>query len=441
MFVSFSPLNFLRDLYSSNQARNGATRNRRYALLGALLALAIFVGGCSFGNTRKDAAVKSAKNVQSSATELSARNQSLLGIYSAEIESAADKIMFETPSTAGRRQALAWKAEAIPILQNTMLNSNPVAAMVDTWAFVYQMRNYFQQPALQTQLGQLQPVATETISRMDAQMEQLVRTAAPTANIADMRKRIESWAAAHPIQKGLPGRDSMDAELIHRVGQSDLGAVASVRALEQGMGDLTARLDAYNVYAPKQARWQAELLLSDLAQDPHMTTVASNLGAISSAAGKASDDIDRMPEFMKQARAAVVSDVQGQRLATQEFLDQQRTLTLNALRQERIATLAALNDQRLGATSDLRGERQAVMDALHNEEVEAMNSIRGMSEATLKQMENRGRTLIDHFFVRALELLLLTLALLALGAWLMLRMFIRSTGRGGEGERILYRAA
>ena len=89
----------------------------------------------------------------------------------------------------------------------------------------------------------------------------------------------------------------MDAELIHRVGQSDLGAVASVRALEQGMGDLTARLDAYNVYAPKQARWQAELLLSDLAQDPHVATAASNLGAISSAAGKASGSIDRMPEY------------------------------------------------------------------------------------------------------------------------------------------------
>ena len=439
MFVSFSPLNFLRDLYSSNQARNGARRDRGYALLGALFALAIFVGGCSSGNTRKDAAVKAAKNVNSSAAELSARNQSLLGIYSAEIEAAADKIMFDSPTTAGRQQALAWKAEAIPILQNTMLKTDPVAAIADTWAFIYQMRNFFQQPAVRTQLGPLQPVAADTLSRMDEQMENLIKSAAPTANIADLRKKTESWAAAHPIQRGLPGRESMDAELIHRLGQSDLGAVASVRALEEGMGDLTARLDAYNVYAPKQARWQAELLLSDLAQDPHMATAASNLGAISSAAEKASEDIDRMPEFMKQARAAVVSDVQGQRLATQEFLDQERTLTLNALRQERIATVAALNDQRLAATSDLRGERQAVLDALHNEEVEAMNSIRGISEATLKQMENRGRTLIDHFFVRALELLLLTLALLALGAWLMLRMFIRS--RGGEGERILYRAA
>ena len=439
MFVRFSPLNFLRDLSSSNQARNGAPRHRGYALLGALLALAIFVGGCSFGNTRKDAAVKSAKNVNSSAAELSARNQSLLGIYSAEIESAADKIMFATPSTAGRRQALAWKAEAIPILQNTMLKTDPVAAIVDTWAFIYQMKNYFQQPAVRTQLGPLQPVAADTLSRMDEQMEKLIRAAAPTANIADLRKKTESWAAAHPIQRGLPGRESMDAELIHRVGQSDLGAVASVRALEEGMGDLTARLDAYNVYAPKQARWQAELLLSDLAQDPHFAAAASNLGTITSAAGKASDSIERMPEYMKQARAAVLSDVQGQRLATQDFLDQERTLTLAALRQERIATVAALNGERLGATSDLRGERQIVLEALHNEQVEAMNSIRGMGESTLKEMDNRGRALIDHFFVRALELLLLTLVLLAIGAWLLLRMFTRTAGRGGE--RVVYRAA
>jgi PBP1b-binding outer membrane lipoprotein LpoB len=440
MFVRLSPLSFFRDPSSSNPDQNAITRHLGFC---ALLGLAILICGCSLGKTRKEASVKAAKNVNSSAAELSSRNQSLLGMYSAEIESAADKIMFESPTTDGRRQALAWKAEAIPILQNTMLKTDPVAAMVDTWAFVYQMKNFFQQPALKTQLGQLQPVAAEALSRMDAQMEQLVRTAAPKANIADMRKRIESWAAEHPIQRGLPGRESMDAELIDRVGKSDLGPVASVRALEQGMGDLTARLDAYNVYTPKQARWQAELLLSDLGQDPHVATAMSSLGAISDAAGKASGNIDRMPELMQQARAAVLADVQGQRLAVQDFVDQQRALTLSVLRQERIATVAALNGERLGATSDLRGERQVVLAALHNEQVEAMNSIRGMGESTLKEVDNRGRSLIDHFFVRALELLLLTLVLLAIGAWLLVRQFTRSAGRRDEGrpERVVYRAA
>ena len=110
------------------------------------------------------------------------------------------------------------------------------------------------------------------------------------------------------------------------------------------------------------------------------------------------------------------------------------------MRQERIATVAALNGERLGATSDLRGERQVVLAALHNEQVEAMNSIRGMGESTLKEMDNRGRALIDHFFVRALELLLLTLVLLAIGAWLLLRHVYPDCGPREE-RRVVYRAA
>ncbi len=42
----------------------------------------------------------------------------------------------------------------------------------------------------------------------------------------------------------------------------------SIKTLAEGMGDFTARLDSYNVYLPKQARWQAELLLTDFTHDP-----------------------------------------------------------------------------------------------------------------------------------------------------------------------------
>ena len=233
-----------------------------YLMLPVLLGLTALLCGCmSGGTTRRTASVQSARNVESSAAELSARNQSLLGVYSAEIEAAADKIMRESSSLAARRQALEWKAEAIPILQNTLLQTDAVAATVDTWAFIYQMKAYMEQPAVRPELGQQQPIAIETLNRMDGQMEQLVKAAAPNADIPDLRKRIGSWATAHPIQTGLPGRDSMGAKLIRQLGQADLGAVASIRALQEGLGDITARLDAYNIYAPKQARWQAQLLL------------------------------------------------------------------------------------------------------------------------------------------------------------------------------------
>src|SRR6185312_368204 len=107
------------------------------------------LGGCASGTTKKEASVKSAKNLKSSAAELSSRNQSLLALYSGEIEAAADKIMRESPSPVTRRQALQWKTEAIPVLQNSLLKSDPITALADTWAFIFQMTDYMAKPAVQ----------------------------------------------------------------------------------------------------------------------------------------------------------------------------------------------------------------------------------------------------------------------------------------------------
>jgi hypothetical protein len=76
-------------------------------------------------------------------------------------------------------------------------------------------------------------------------------------------------------------------------------------------------LDSYNAYAPKQARWQAELLLGDVTRDPQVSAALSNFVALSNTAAKASSNMDRMPELVGQAREAVRADIEGQRLSVQ----------------------------------------------------------------------------------------------------------------------------
>jgi hypothetical protein len=406
-----------------------------YVLFGLMLLLL----GCASGTTRKSSSVKSAKNVESSAAELSSRNQSLLGLYSAEIEAAADKIILESPSADARRQALVWKADAIPVLQTSLLNTDPVSAVIDTWAFLFQMKGYMEQPAVKEALGGFRSVVAEALKNMDAEMEHLVLVAAPSANVADLRARVSAWAEAHPIQAGLTGRQSADPEVIRKVGQSDLGTMASIKALGESLGDLTARMDSYNLYLPKQARWQAELLVRDLTRDPQVDAVMSNVVVLSNALAKTSSSMERMPEVMGQAREAVRADVEGQRLAAQAFLRSERLQTLDAVRQERIATIAAMHNERMAATADLRGERQAVLDALHDQEVAVMDNFNATSERAIKDLDTRGRGLIDHFFLRALELVLVTLVLCSLAAWFLLRRFVAR--RPDRGERLYDRAA
>ena len=411
---------------------------RRYSYC-VLVGLMAILSGCGSGPTKKTALIKPNKHVETSAAVLSARNQSRLGLYSSEIENAADKIILQSPSAVTRRQALEWKAEAIPVLQTALLNTDPVAAALDAWAFILQMKAYMEQPLVKQGWGESYPVVTNTLNRMDIDMEQLIHEASPSANLPAARQRVSSWAEAHPIQAGLSSRKSADALLIRQAEQSDLGTRASIRAVAESIGDLTARLDSYNVYLPKQARWQAELLLSDLSRDPEISSAMSGLAVLSSAVDRTAGSMEHMPELIGQAHEAVLADVEGQRLGLQDFLREERVQAMDSLNQERIATMADVRGERLAATADLRAERQIVLDALHNEQVAVMNELHAASETALKEFDTKARGLIDHFFLRALELFLLALVLCSLLAWFLLLRITRR--RGDRGERLYDRAA
>src|SRR5215469_7970342 len=267
-------------------------------LLGVLLSF----WGCAARSTRKTSSMGQAKNLNVSATELGSRNQSLLAVYSSQIEVAADQIIVASTSPSTRRVALLWKSEAIPVLQTSLLNTDPVRAVVDTWAFIFQMGAYMEQPAVKNGLGPFSRVPPETLKRMDSQMEQLIRAAAPSADIDDIRRRVRAWAGANPIEAGLSGRMSVDSDLIRSTYEDDLGARSSLKALQEGLGDITARLDAYNSYLPKQVRWQAELLANDFGRDPAFGTAASNFRTLANAMQQSASNLDRVPQMAGKAR-------------------------------------------------------------------------------------------------------------------------------------------
>lgn len=399
-------------------------RATRLGLLGLLLVTMLTLSACLSGGTRKASSVKPAKNLKSSATELSSQNQSLLGIYCAEIEAAADKIISDSPSIAAQRQALTWKAEAIPAIQASLLNPDPLAAVLDTWVFLFQMRTYMDRPSIKDAFGEFYPVVTATISHMDTEMEQLIRTAAPAANIADLHAKVYAWATDRPIRAGLAGRQSVDPELIRIAGKAGMGMGAVLENIEERLGDITARLDVYNVYLPKQARWQAELLLSDISQDPQVEAAKSNLASLSGTLANTASRMDQLPEFMNQARVAMRSDVNEQRLGAQDFLRNERLETLDALHRERVDTVAELRNERLAATEDIRGERRAVLEGLNDQEQAIIKDLNTTSEKIIEDVDTRSRHLIDHFFLRALELVLFTILLCSFLGWILLRWFV-----------------
>jgi hypothetical protein len=93
----------------------------------------------------------------------------------------------------------------------------------------------------------------------------------------------------------------------------------------------------------------------------------------------------------------------------------------------------------VAATTDIRGERQILLSELQNQQQAIMQSINATTEKAIQDIDSRSRSLIDHFFVRAFELVLFTLALCALIGWILLRRF--ASIRPQRDKRLYDRAA
>jgi hypothetical protein len=204
--------------------------------------------------------------------------------------------------------------------------------------------------------------------------------------------------------------------------------MGSIKELAESMGDFSARLDSYNVYLPKQTRWQAELFLEDLKADPQVNAALADFGKLASTAAKVSNERLSVQEFVHQERMQTLDDLQRQRIAT-----------IAALHAERLGVAADLDSERLAATADLRGERQTVLNALRDHEEAIINEMKASSEKEIQNLHAQGVDLIDRLFIRALELMVLTLVLCSLVAWLLLRRF--PTKPSDRDERLFHRAA
>jgi uncharacterized protein with PQ loop repeat len=263
------------------------------------------------------------------------------------------------------------------------------------------MTAFMERPALKQAMGDFYPVVSETLRNMESQMERLVQSAAPNANLADVRQRVRNWAETHPIQDSLASRQSADPDVIKKVGQTNLGAMGSIKELAETMGGLSARLDSYNLYLPKQARWQAELFLEDLKRDPEVNAALSHIGTLANAAANVNNERLSLQESLCSKSACKILDaVQQQRIAILAALHAERVGAITDLHAERLDTMANLHAERLGATADLRMERQSVLNALRDQEMAVMNDIRATSEQDIQTLSARGHNLIDDLFLR-----------------------------------------
>jgi hypothetical protein len=290
----------------------------------------------------------------------------------------------EGPTTAEqRRRLLEFKANGVPMVQSVLLQEDPVAALLDGWALLYQLRDYLVRGSMD------RPGLPETVRTVEGLADELAAVWVSLTGRPDVtpaRARVEAWAQAHPLKGSLLARDSTAPLLSGLLGREQLSLRGAAGTAVESIQDAIARIDLLTLTLPRQARWQAEAAVQDMAMSPEVGGVAASFDR---ALDRAFDLAEPLSELAAQT-SAIIS-------------------------RERVAALADVDRERAALEAFLRTERRALMADLTAER-----------EATLQQTDVMAHGLVDRAFDRLQRLVLLTTAILALVvaaafvAWLLL---------------------
>jgi hypothetical protein len=293
---------------------------------------------------------------------------------------------------------------SIPAVYKPFYNPKPLLAMLDSWALSLQMKQFFKSEAGQKAFGKWHIYGWDAAVLMETQMVELVKLMSPAGDISLAENFIRSWSDDHPIQTPFFVRESMVPLLSSGSAEKALSAFQAAAKLPYQLDDIANRFAIYGDYLPKQARWQAELLWSDLGVHEKVETLNAELTTATQVLQQVGEVVEKSPDFIADERSAVLEVFRNERLETLSAVNKQRIETLDTINQQRIETQDFLTRERTAIIEALESERKIVLEVLESERHAVLNEVESMGNRIVQDAIKELDQLIDHFFLRAAQL-------------------------------------
>jgi len=346
---------------------------------------------------------KSGKKLRTTSAELRLKTHHAALPLSGLIEAHADLILDDTVDPVVRKNALLWKINGIPAIQQAAFQPDPLLAFLDLWVLSVQMRLFFEEGPGKNALGTWHPMAVKGAHKVESIVESMARKISGDGDITSAEEKIETWSREHPIESLHFIRPSLTILLAAEIGGQDLGTFEIVEAVAVGVADLSQQMSAYADYLPKQARWQTELLLESL-------TASEKIDQALSEFMRVSRDIDRLtalaetaPQTLSSERAIVLKSLARDLDRALAALDTQRRATLEILEKERLAVMEDVKTERAGMSADITAERIVVLKEIERQRQETLAKLEAIGKRLLDDALENSNEKIDHFFIRTLQ--------------------------------------
>jgi hypothetical protein len=344
-------------------------RGRLSAAHGLVALASLLVAGCLSTAAPERTAVMEDVGIDVTARQARLASQNTAAWVMSTIEITADAIADSTTSEQARVNSISWKANAIPAFQRAMFQSDPLVSFVDGWTLIVQMRQYLETGIGKDLFGDRQYMAIDAVREMEQITDESVESRIQPETWKQLSKFVYKWAEENPLDNHLFQRRSIGEQVMGLLAKQEGGGLSQLGSMAQMAEDAQHMALTLASYAPKEIRWQSELMMANLADS---STVAELMDTIQelSLVEATTELIQGTPELIAEERLAVLSEVERQRLET-------LTATMALLQSEREILL-----RDVGAM--IAEERQAIMASAEALTIQAFGETRGVIDHLMR---------------------------------------------------------
>jgi hypothetical protein len=302
--------------------------------------------------------------------------------FAADVDLAATAIDLRAPDSTVRRNALLWRARAIPEMRKACFRPEPVMALVDAWIFARQMDQLFREGKGAGAFGTLQPEAVAVSGRLVDQMREIGGSIAvsPETRVEFEHKFIDPWVAEHPLHDITFVRESPIARFAEQ-SRAAGDTFQSVGTMEELAVSLSQQARIYLADLPRQVRGEVDLMRSDILPPEGLASMQLDLHTSAAAADRLASTSETISPLIRNEREIVLDDINRERALVMEALSVERERAVGAIVRafaaERSELLRNLESQRLATLAWATAERREAIAEAHRELAASIGALRG----------------------------------------------------------------
>ena len=345
-----------------------------------------------------------------SSQELRVRVRGLARPLAGIIQTAADEISQGTNDPEVRRAALLSKTEAIPALFDALFRSDPGEALIDASAFVEQIKQDFTTDAVVVLNDNEKKIVLNAAEEMKRRLQAVyIAAGASQQEIDEFWVTIEGWARKHPLQGSFTVRDSTATLLAASTTVAGGGLGTAISNAQDELADFAVRADLYAEILPRQARWQAQLLIEEMMAERLVAQAVEQAGPIQLS-------LEALPVDIEEERQALIEDIRREGVLVGQWIRDERVDSLEFASSERQTVLEALVEERIAILKGLTTERYALIEAADSQRAAFAQDLEAIVASALAQTR---RELVDHVFLRLAQLTAVVLPLVFFGGMIL----------------------